>query len=150
MNFHHLENIWASWNTEWDQSEAHEDLEEMPSTGTLTLKRSGKFTLEVRGENHCGVHKPNVECTYEVRLVCTPNSVDPHGFLVEQLGIHDFFQSLPTTELSCERLVVWCNRKLREKIQAENPSCVIHKMEVTISPLGNVGQASMTYEWEPS
>lgn len=154
------QDIWTSWNTsfvakhgddhedDWTD-EDDEDLDEMPEVGTLTLERSGRFTLGVKGPAHCGVREPDVECSYDVRIVCEPYGLDPKGFLVEQLGIHEFFQNLPETKLSCERLVVWCAKKLREKILDENPSCVIRKMSVKISPVSAEGSASMTYDWEP-
>lgn len=152
-----LNDTWAAWNSTFVEPEPEDedddfidDVELPPGTHRLRLERSGMFDLEVEGDQHCGVTDDGfVECRYDVRIECETDSLDGQGFLVEQLGIHDFFQELPPTTLSCEKLVVWCAKKLHEKIRDENVNCKVQKMSVTIAPMGADGQASMTFEWEP-
>lgn len=127
------------------------------SKGTLTLRRSGEFTLHVRrGSRHCGViadtGPASMPCEYALTLVCASNCLDRDGFLVEQIGVHRFFQDLPRTSLSCEKLAIKCSRDLYKEIMAENPKCVVFSMSLTISPKppGAAGSAGMTYDWRPS
>lgn len=127
---------------------------ELPAVATLTLRRSGDFDLRVRGNNHCGVVPPGepaiVPCTYSLVMRCRANSLDDQGFLVEQLGIHAFFQALPRTGLSCEKLTVRCARLIYRKVMRANGNCKIISIELTIAPKSrnpNGGAASMTFEW---
>lgn len=130
---------------------------DLPQAATLTLKRSGEFVLQVQGDRHCGVVPPGalpqVPCTYSLVLRCRSNSLDGKGFIVEQLGIHQFFQALPRTGLSCENLVVRCARLIYRKVMRENPDAKILSISLEISPKApspTGGSASMTFEWDAS
>lgn len=127
---------------------------DLPTVATLTLRRTGDFELRVRGDNHCGVVPPGepklVPCTYSLVMRCRANSLDDQGFLVEQIGIHGFFQALPRTGLSCEKLTVRCARLIYRKVMRENPNCKILSIALEIAPKSrnpNGGAASMTFEW---
>lgn len=127
---------------------------DMPTDATLTLRRAGTFTLRVRGDRHCGIYPegapPEVPCAYELRLRCRADSLDAHGFIVEQIGIDRFFNALPRTGLSCEKLVVRCARLLYRKIKLENPGCKVLGLALTISPrpANAPGEAGVTFEWD--
>lgn len=117
----------------------------------LTLRRSGRFRLKVRGDAHCGVTKTGqIECGYELVVSAHANGLDAQGFLVEQVGIDRFFQELDETALSCELLVIECARAIWRKIRQENPAADLFGIRLTISPkspVGAAGSASMTFSW---
>lgn len=137
--------------TEWLDADR-----DMPTNATLTLKRSGEFVLRVKGDRHCGVYPEGgpreVPCEYSLTLKCRGDSLDGEGFLVEQIGIHRFFQNLPRTGLSCEKLCVRCARLIYRKVMRENPNCKVLGITLSISPrprhLPNGGAAGMTFEWD--
>lgn len=166
------EDTWAAWNNRFqsrarrrpdpdeydeddvlgldDEPEDEEDdePETLPAGSILTLSRQGSFTLHVRGDNFCGVSVDGtVECEFDVEIECEADSLDHRGFLIEQLGIVEFFRELPETSLSCENLVVKCAKQLHEKIQRENPNCKVRRMSVEISPESDDGSSSVTLDW---
>lgn len=112
---------------------------------TLTLRRSGQFTLRVAGDHHCGVTTDgSVLIKYEFSAVCS-TVLDHRGFLFEQRNIDAYFQSLRRTTRSCEQLVQGCMRALLNRIMAENQGCHIIAASLTLSPAPHA--ASMTYDW---
>ena len=120
-------------------------------TPTLTLNRSGTFDLGVRGNVHCGLanNRGEVPCEYALTLCCDAKALDSDGFLVEQIGIDQFFKSVPPTRLSCELFCIECARLLYRKVMTENPNAKIHGIRLTISPRpkGAPGAAGMTFQW---
>jgi hypothetical protein len=121
---------------------------------TLTLRRAGDFTLAVYGSSHCGVIEPGkpaiVPCSYSLTLECYAHGLDDQGFLVEQIGIHTYFNTLPPSSLSCELFCVKCAHELVEKIRAENPRAAIRRVSLEIAPKPKhaPGSAGMTYIWD--
>jgi hypothetical protein len=118
---------------------------------TLTLNRGGEFDLYVVGDAHCGLANEQgfVPCEYALVLCCDAAGLDSDGFLVEQIGIHTYFQELPATRLSCELFCVECARDLFKKVMVENASARIHGIALTINPKpkGAPGSAGMTFRW---
>ncbi len=118
---------------------------------SLTLNREGDFALRVFGDKHCGLAGADgtVPCSYQLTLCCDSKSLDTDGFLVEQFGIHTYFQELPPSPVSCELLVLQCARELYRKVMTENPKAVIHGLALTINPKppGAPGAAGMTFRW---
>lgn len=115
--------------------------------GTFSLRREGLFTITVIGPNRCGLVRNNasINCIYRLELTCKGDSLDNKGFLVEQKGIQDFFDSIKKTNLSCENLCYACTRKIYEKVRKENPKADIKFISLHISP--HPHQAGVTYEW---
>jgi hypothetical protein len=76
---------------------------------------TGVMSIEVEGDFHCGPDKQSPkDFTWEV-LVRYPDGVlDEHGFLLDNLVFEEFFNGLGRTELSCERLMEECCKKLWE------------------------------------
>jgi hypothetical protein len=122
-----------------------------PIAPTLTLNRGGEFALFVDGNAHCGLANAEgfVPCEYALTLCCDASGLDSDGFLVEQFGIHTFFQELPATKLSCELFALNCARDLYKKVMSENPHAKIHGLSLTINPKpeGAPGTAGMTFRW---
>jgi len=118
---------------------------------TLTLRRGGDFDLYVVGDAHCGLANEQgfVPCSYLLVLCCDAQGLDSDGFLVEQIGIHKYFQELPATRLSCELFCVECCRELFRKVMIENASAKIQGIALTINPKpeGAPGEAGMTFRW---
>lgn len=110
----------------------------------LKMVRSGEFEISTYGENHCGTDA-HFKLRYHLNCECTP-VLDSRGFLFDQLNIQQYFESIKRTQLSCERLTVVCLQQLLEHILTENPTCQIHKMELTLSPAPFL--ASMTHSLE--
>lgn len=123
----------------------------MPHLPILTLRRSGRFRLRVRGDAHCGVTSTGeLQCGYALVVSASAAGLDAQGFLVEQVSVDRFFQELGETTLSCELLVIECARDLWRKIRNENPRAEIFGIRLTISPqtpAGATGEASMTFSW---
>lgn len=79
-------------------------------------------------------------------MICRCGSkLDPRGFLFDQISVHNFFQGIKKTKLSCERLTVQFIKKMVQAIKLENPSCEIQRVKLTLSPAPFL--ASMTYSW---
>lgn len=119
---------------------------------TLTLRRSGRFFLRIKkGTNHCGVVRSweeGINCQYKLFMRCMSTSLDEKGFLVEQLGIHEYFRNLPRTDKSCENLCISCARGIYRKVMRENPDCKILEIRLEIAP--GDGNASMEFHWSRS
>jgi hypothetical protein len=110
----------------------------------LEMVRSGEFNISTYGDNHCGT-ADHFKVRYHLKCSCT-SRLDKRGFLFDQLNIQSYFESIKRTQLSCERLTVVCLEQLLEHILSENPTCEIHKMELTLSPEPFL--ASMTHSLE--
>lgn len=115
-----------------------------PVEETLTMNRNGEFMINATGPTHCGVAEDLV-IKYNMVCVCSAASLDRRGFLFEQLRVDKFFQDLRKTRLSCEKLTMSCVKKLMKQIKEENPSCIIHRVDLTLSPEPH--KAAMTYCW---
>jgi hypothetical protein len=72
---------------------------------SFVQRAQGSFTVEVHGEYHCGPnHDSPKEFTYEVEIHYPEEALDENGFLLDNLFCGRYFNSLGSTELSCERL----------------------------------------------
>lgn len=113
---------------------------------TLTLRRQGKFKIEMEGENHCGVAEKQT-IKYFLTVVCkAKGSLDDRDYLFEQLNIDNYFRNLELEEpfdVSCERLAINAATELREMILNENSKLKIMSMELELS--AKPYAASMTY-----
>ncbi len=111
-------------------------------SSSLTLERSGTFTIHTYGNNHCGTLS-NLKINY--KLICECESkLDTRGFLFDQLRIDTFLKSITSTSNSCESLTIDSLIDLLAMIQVENPNCIIKKASLTLSP--EPFAASMTYK----
>lgn len=114
---------------------------------TLTLNRQGEFKILTVGEAHCGT-LTNQQLPVKYHLICEcEKSLDPRGFLFEQVGIDQFFQNLTRTRLSCEKLTMKCVKSLITLIRKDNPVVVVRSIRLTLSPFPYA--ASLTYAIEP-
>ena len=109
----------------------------------LTMDRSGEFHIKTYGPNHCGISN-NVAVKYMMNCECAAH-LDSRGFLFEQLNVDSYFQSLRKTKMSCEKLTISCVKDLIKMIRAENHTCHILRMELTLSPAPFA--AAMKYTW---
>jgi hypothetical protein len=76
----------------------------------FNLTRSGQFTIETRGAYHCTTEsRPALR--YEVRA--SGDSLDSRGFLLDQLDIPKYFDSIRETSDSCELLAARARADLR-------------------------------------
>lgn len=128
----------------------------------LNLHRYGTFRIPVLGERHCGPETDGgiMPCDYDVNIECVSDHLDPDGFLVEQLGVHEFFQGLRyrPTRLSCELLTVAVAVDLHDLVRAENPYCEVNSIRVKIAPKPHRVKArkeprhgaDMTFSWHRS
>lgn len=100
---------------------------------TYTLKRSGEFVLATDGDNHCGT-KELQPMRYELVVTCG-GKLDKRGFLFEQLGVEEFFNSRDVDEeRSCEELARdWC-ADLLGMVNTDSPGCEVLSMMLTLSP----------------
>lgn len=109
----------------------------------LTMNREGTFRFKAVGPNHCGVDE-NLQVNY--RMVCECYAtLDRRGFLFDQINVDNYFQSIQSSVLSCEKLTIKCAQKLLKMIKKENAICAIRSMSLTLSPAPF--KASMTYDW---
>jgi len=111
---------------------------------TLKMDRAGEFKLFAYGPNHCGVQE-HITVKYRMVCLCSPR-LDSRGFLFDQVNVDNYFQSIKKSRRSCEQLTKSCLSNLLKMVKAENPSCEVLKMELTLSPQPFL--ASMTYSWE--
>lgn len=111
---------------------------------TMEMMRGGDFDLHTYGDSHCGTAE-EFKVRYNLKCLCSP-VLDSRGFLFDQLNIQSFFESIQKTSLSCEQLTIVCLEQLLDHILAENPTCQIHTMELTLSPAPYL--ASMKHTWE--
>lgn len=115
----------------------------MPNT--ITMTRSGEFSIIVRGDSHCST-APDGQATkvkFDFRIVCDTFSLDKRGFLVDQLTVGQYFADLRETELSCEELVIDCGEELVRIAKNENPKIKIIELELKLAPAPYI--ASMVY-----
>lgn len=125
-------------------------LQEIPSFAgdkgqkLLTMKRSGEFRIKTFGPNHCGIME-DLGMHYQLIAKCA-TILDDRGFLFDQINVDNFFQNVKTTSLSCELLCIDCAKKLKQMIQKESPECMLHSMDLDLSP--EPYKASMTYTWK--
>jgi len=101
----------------------------------FVLDRDGIFTIEtVPGTNHCGT-LPRFDIKYRVQCEAEAN-LDRRGFLIDQLLIDRYFQSISRAKVavSCEVLAQDSMRGIKSVLLADNPSLVIRKLVVTLSP----------------
>lgn len=110
----------------------------------LTMNRQGEFNIFAHGPTHCGVAE-NITIKYHMICECTPG-LDKRGFLFDQINVDNYFKRMKSSKLSCEKMTVKCVRDLVKLIRAENPKCVVRKINLTLSPQPFL--ASMTYTWE--
>lgn len=108
---------------------------------TLTLERTGEFTIRTRGDHHCGT-LPTLKVKYKMTCVCAKR-LDVRGFLFDQLKVDEYFQKRLATSLSCEQLTILSMEDIVAAIQAENPRCEILESSLTLSP--EPFMASMTF-----
>ena len=113
----------------------------------LTMNRQGEFTIYTYGDSHCGT-MTNQFLPVKYHMVCEcETTLDPRGFLFEQVGVDKFFQNLKKTKLSCEKLTISCCKQLVSLIKKDNPICKVRSIKLTLSP--SPFMASMTYSVEP-
>lgn len=110
---------------------------------TLTMNRQGEFDIHAYGPNHCGVPE-DLKIKYHMVCECGAK-LDSRGFLFDQINVDNYFQNIKRSKLSCEKLTIKCVRDLVRAIMQENPGCLIHKVDLTLSPFPFM--ASMTYSW---
>ena len=110
---------------------------------TLTMNRQGEFTILTTGNSHCGT-MTNQQLPIRYTMICECEAtLDPRGFLFEQVNVDNFFKQMKRTRLSCEKLTISCCKKLVSMIRRDNPSCQIRSIELKLSPYPYA--ASMTY-----
>lgn len=110
---------------------------------TLTINRQGTFSIVTTGDRHCGTFTNNyLSINYHMICICE-RTLDPRGFLFEQVAVDQFFKKMKRTTLSCEKLTMSCCKKLVTMIRKDNPVCKIRSIQLTLSPFPY--QASMTY-----
>lgn len=72
----------------------------------------GNFTIAVEGEFHCGPDGTSPKnFDYEVLIEWPDGSLDPNGFLLDNLTFDNFFRRCGKTALSCEEFVQHCSRE---------------------------------------
>lgn len=109
----------------------------------LTMEREGEFKIFTLGDSHCGtLHHQMLPVRYSMTAVCTCE-LDERGFLFDQVGVDNYFQSLKRTRLSCERLTIACAHKLLQRIRKEDPGCKVLSFKLVLSPWPF--KARMTY-----
>ena len=110
----------------------------------LTMNRQGEFSIRTFGPIHCGVAE---NLTIKYHMICECESrLDSRGFLFDQINVDNYFKRMKRSKLSCEKMTVKCVRDLVKLIRTENPTCVVRKINLTLSP--QPFMASMTYTWE--
>ena len=109
----------------------------------LTIVRSGQFHIHTYGSHHCGTGE-SFDIRYHLTAICSPK-LDKRGFEFDQVNIDKFFQTVKRTSMSCEKLTETLLGKLRRHILQENPLCLIHNMELSLSP--QPFMASMGATW---
>lgn len=113
----------------------------------LTMNRQGEFQIFTYGDSHCGT-MTNQFLPIKYHMVCECEStLDPRGFLFEQVNVDKFFQNLTKTRLSCEKLTIQCCKRLVTLIHKDNPVCKVRSIKLTLSPAPFA--ASMTYSVVP-
>jgi len=114
------------------------------ASATLTIRRTGEFTIKTFGSNHCGL-LPILKIQYEAKIECSAK-VDDRGFLFDQLEVDRFFQGVKSSFLSCEMLTMHLAEMLALRIMAENPSLEVKGLDLTLSP--QPFKAGVTFAWK--
>lgn len=97
------------------------------------LNREGTFHIEtVPGTDHCGT-LPSFDVKYHVKAECSA-LLDSRGFLVDQILIDRYFQTIRRVAVSCEKLAQGCLSGVKSVLLRDNPTLIIHGLEVTLSP----------------
>jgi hypothetical protein len=99
----------------------------------LTIQRQGDFVIKTRGNHHCGTSS-TLEMHYTLTVLADANSTDQRGFLFDQLRVQDYFESLGSTRLSCEKLCQRSCHDLVQQIIRENPVIKIHHIKLALGP----------------
>ena len=114
---------------------------------TLTINRSGEFTVRTSGAYHCGTAEVQA---IRYRFSCTAEwerATDHRGFFFDQLRVDKWFQlRLSHTSLSCETLAHWAARELYKLVAAENRNAAITRLCLTLSPAPYA--AEVEYAWD--
>lgn len=104
------------------------------------MERTGRVRWPVFGPSHCGtfdhLDRGGINIEYWVRMECDPASLDASGFLIDNMAIEHLFEELvrTPTDLSCERLVMFCTERLVEYVNRTEPQCKITRIEMRLSP----------------
>lgn len=114
---------------------------------SLTIERTGNFTVKTLGDVHCGTPTPSGYLRINYDFICkmNPDSLDERGFLFDQIGIDKFLNTIKSTPLSCERLCMDISRKLYAKIKRENPKADLSQIKLTLSPEPHA--AKVIFDW---
>lgn len=98
-----------------------------------TLRRKGDFSLDVRGDNHCGgkdwLYDGRILVRYDISIVC--HSLAKNGFVYPQEGIKALLTE-PHTYLSCEQYAEKRAKVVFSKLQAEGVD--VDSVKLRLSP----------------
>lgn len=115
------------------------------------LEREGHVGWSVFGPNHCGtvnhLHGGIIPIKWWSQLVCSGESLDSQGFLIDNMTVERHMKELAAvpSDLSCERLVNFCIESLVDRINREEPTCVIRSIAMWLSPEPYVTKMRSTY-----
>ena len=118
----------------------------------LVLKRAGTFKCNWRsGDNVCGHGVSGIQkYSYSCEIVSDNNSLDEHGFIVDQLDVDKTFQTMfhpdPHQPKSCELMALEFVAQIKYLARRITPT----RVTVSVGPIpppGAVGEASITAEW---
>jgi hypothetical protein len=121
----------------------------MSKKDSLILTRTGKFGFITVGATHCGMAPTGTrqECDYVVRVKCDPHTIDPRGYMFEQLVVQEYFDKIKRVQSTCEQLVMRVAVELESVIYEENPILEIYWIEVEVKAAPYA--ASMTFRYHP-
>lgn len=107
-------------------------------------KKTDTVKIKVHGKYHCAppeiceITNGQMACTmtysWHVRIKDHRRVLDDRGFLFEQVHITGLLESLPSTELSCERLTKAAHCYVIASVQEENPNLQVIWSEFSLSP----------------
>lgn len=67
----------------------------------------GSFSIDVKGEFHCGVDNDSPKIfNWEVEICWSDSALDERGFLLDNMAFRKYFNTLGVTTDSCELLVL--------------------------------------------
>lgn len=116
----------------------------LTSKTTLTIRRSGEFSVITFGLTHCGTKSP-LRVKYEFTARTNAVNLDARGFLFDQTRVDAFMQAQTQTNLSCEQFAIQLSRELFKQIMRENIKCNLEFLSLTLSP--EPFAANLTFEW---
>ena len=121
----------------------------MSKRDRLILTRTGEFAFIAIGDSHCGMVRDGQrqDCKYTVRVCCNPDTVDPDGYMFEQLVVQDYFDRIRRVKSTCELLAIRVASELEEVIMQENTLLEIYWIEVSLSAAPYA--AAMTFRYHP-